>query len=115
MGIIKLGSRFVEINKIPSEVFVRNKLSKKPQEAVEPLRKIIDNQLDYHLSMKQDYSKNTVILNLLSRCYVCNTQGLKNFENGHQIYQSSELPVTSALNTYKKTVQQMLENNSRLK
>ena len=82
-------------------LFVENTLSKKPAKAIEKVETIVKNQADYNMSMKQDYSKNIVEMKLLGKSYGAN--------EGYFVYQSRKLPVTSAVKTYTKTAQEMIE------
>ena len=82
-------------------LFVEKTISKKPAKAIEKVETIVKNQADYNMSMKQDYSKNIVEMKLLGKSYGAN--------EGYFVYQSRNLPVTSAVKTYTKTAQEMIE------
>ena len=53
------------------------------------------------MSLKQDYSRNTVEMKLLGMSYGTN--------DGYQVYQARKLPVTSAVKTYTKMAQEMID------
>ena len=82
-------------------LFVKNTLTQKPSKAIEPVKKIIQNS-GYNMSLKQDYSKNVVEMNLLSSFLQDNGE--------YYILQSRNLPVVSAIKTYTKTAQEMIES-----
>ena len=115
-GVKKIGCNFVELTNVLPEFVVRNKLSSKPQKAAEKLKKMIEGSnsicKNYDLSIKQDYDKNTVRLNLLGQSIVgCPGGGYPaNTERGQIIYQTSELPVTAAVKRYTEVVKQMVNN-----
>ena len=116
--IVPLGSNLVQTYKTTSEFIVRNKLSKKPAQAAQKLKKLVECQnsicKDYDLDMKQDYSRGVVRLNLLEQCYTYNRDGhLPNHTLGGQyICQSYEVPVTASAKRYTQAVQQMLQKNT---
>lgn len=85
----------------PGELFIKNKLSPKPAQAIQRLEKIIKSQDKYNMSVTQDYSKNAIQLDLLGRSY--------GYNEGYQVYQTKYVPVTSAAKTYEKTAKEMLE------
>ena len=82
-------------------LFVENTLSKKPAKAIEKVETIVKNQADYNMSLKQDYSRNIVEMKLLGMSYGTN--------DGYQVYQTRKLPVTSAVKTYTKMAQEMID------
>ena len=89
------------------ELFVKNKLSEKPAKAADGVRKFINNQTWFNISMKQNYSKNVVELDLLGRSYgVCPGHPEK---NGYQVLHRKEIPVTAAVSTYTKAAKEMAE------
>ncbi len=107
--ITKFGQNVIGHVYNPSMLFVKNKLSEKPAKAVKEIEKMVKNQNNYHVSMSQDYSNNVVKLNLLSKGILVNPGANKCYEGGHFIYQSSQLPVTSAVKRYKQVVQNLLK------
>lgn len=82
-------------------LFVKNNLTQKPSKAIEPVKKIIQNS-GYNMSLKQDYSKNVVEMNLLSSFLQDNGE--------YYILQSRKLPVVSAIKAYTKNAQGMIES-----
>lgn len=89
------------------ELFIKNKLSKKPAQAMEKLEKVIKSQDKYNMSVTQDYSKNAIELNLLGRSYGYNEGTL-----GYQVYQTRYVPTTSAAKAYEKTAREMIETEN---
>ena len=85
----------------PGCLFIENNLSKKPAKAIENVKTIVKNQNIYNMSLKQDYSKNIIEMKLLGMSY-----GAK---EGYQVYQTRKFPITSAVKTYTKTAQEMIE------
>jgi len=89
-----------DCSRYKGNLFVKNHLSGKPAKAVEKVERIVQES-SYNMSLKQDYSKNVVEMNLLSSFLR---------DNGEPyILQSRKLPVTSAIKTYTKNAQEMIE------
>lgn len=90
------------------ELYVKNKLSEKPASAVEGVKNFINSQHAFNISMRQNYSKNVVELDLLGRSYgVCPGNPEK---NGYQVLHRKEIPVTAAVSTYTKAARDMADN-----
>ena len=92
----------MKTNGIKPEVIVRNKLTSRAQKGVNRLKTFVKNSEGYNIGVKQDYSKNRVELQLLSRSYFPQ-------ESGYQVYQTRYIPTTSAAKTYTKTVKEMMQ------
>lgn len=91
-----------------SELYVKNKLSKKPVMAVDTVKNILENRGEFfHFSMKQNYPKNVVEMSLLGTCYVVNPKDRS--KDGYQTLQYREVPVTASVSTYAKTVNEMYD------
>lgn len=86
---------------VKPKLFVQNKLSTKPQQAVNRLRNFVEKQEIYNMSMRQDYSKNLVELNLIGRSL---DETGKFF-----VYQTRYLPVNTATKAYTKTAKEMIQ------
>lgn len=96
---------FPRLSRVASgELFIKNKLSKKPAQAMEKLEKVIKSQNKYNMSVTQDYSKNAVELNLLGKSY-----GHEGDTQGYQVFQTKYVPATSAAKAYEKTAKEMIE------
>lgn len=87
-------------------LFIHNKLSQKPQKAVKSIENIMQNQWKYNMSIRQDYSKNIVEMNLLDAIFGVYMASKK---RGYQILQTKEIPVTAAVSTYTKAAKEMLD------
>lgn len=111
MKIEQLKEKFLKVPSNRSKLIVKNKLSQKPQSAVNNLRQFVESQKVYNVTMFQDYSTNTVNFNLVGKCYYLNRDPKKAdlFDQGHIIYQSRKLPATSTVKNYKKLVQDMFD------
>ena len=70
MKIEQLKEKFLKVPSNRSKLIVKNKLSQKPQSAVNNLRQFVESQKVYNVTMFQDYSTNTVNFNLVVGCDV---------------------------------------------
>lgn len=115
-GTARLGQKIIEYTNLLPELIIRNKLSTKPQKAADKLKQIVEGSnsicKNYDLSIKQDYGKGTVKLNLLGHSIIADARGgfPANTEKGQIIYQTSELPATAAVKRYTEVVRQMVKN-----
>lgn len=89
------------------DLFIKNKLSSKPAKAVKTVENIVKSQNRFNFSMKQNYSKNVVEMNLLGRSYGVHPENPE--KSGYQIFLQREVPVTAAISTYAKTANEMIE------
>ncbi len=95
-----------------SMLVIKNKLSSKPQKAMNKLEKLISTQDDFAMQVKQDYSKGSITLTLYNPVVYVSSKGIQ----GYPVYNIKNIPVTSAEKTYLKTAKQMLdETNAAVK
>lgn len=120
IGAKPLGCNMVEIHEFLPQFMVKNKLSRKPQEAANVLKKIIEGRKPspngYDMSIEQDWSRGVVRLNLLSQDYTFVAGGGRAKgcdEHGQYIYRSTELPITAAIKRYKQVAQQMINDTNK--
>lgn len=85
---------------VKPKLFVQNKLSSRPQRAVNRLKNFIEKQEIYNMSMRQDYSRHLVELNLLGRSLDETGKFL--------VFQTRYLPVDTASKAYTKTAKEMI-------
>ena len=85
-----------KINGLEAKVIIQNKLTRKPQEGANRLKKFIKSQELYDVSVRQDYSKQNVELQLLTRSYN------QTYEPQTPV-QTRYIPTTSASKAYTKT------------
>ena len=91
------------VRRIPPRVYIYNRLSRKPQQAVERLRTAVENQDLYNVGMSQDYSKNVVVLKLYGRGIV---------DSESRTRQTREIPITSSAKRYTKAFRQMVNEET---
>ena len=91
-----------KINGLGAKVIIRNKLTQKPQQGANRLEKFIKSQELYDVSVRQDYSKQKVELQLLTRSY-------KQTYEPQEPVQTRYVPITSASKAYTKTAKEMIQ------
>ena len=90
------------IDGVDAIVIVKNKLTSQPQKGVSKLKTFVKSNDAYNIGVRQDYSKNRVELQLLSRTYMPQ-------EGGFAAVQTRYIPVTSAAKAYTKTAKEMIQ------
>lgn len=98
---------YKNVRRITPNVYINNRLTAKPKEAVASLRKIIGGQTGYQLRLQQDYSKGVVRMQLEGLCGIC---GPKRGESFHQVFGIQEVPITSNKKAYNGALRKMLAN-----
>ena len=91
-----------KIEAMGRKLIVRNNLTYQPKTVVNRFSEFVEKQEAYNVSMRQDYSKNKIELQLLGRNYTPGT-------SEYPALQTRYIPVTSALKTYKKTAKEMMK------
>ena len=90
------------IDGVDAIVIVKNKLTSQPQKGVSKLKTFVKSNDAYNIGVRQDYSKNRVELQLLSRTYMPQ-------EGGFAAVQTRYIPATSAAKAYTKTAKEMIQ------
>lgn len=112
--VVPSGEKLVEIHKFLPDFMVRNKLSSKPQKAVNKLKEMVEGPNSIvkfnDVSMRQDYSQGTVTLNLLGgRVTEANGELAKGTDQGKLVVRSTVLPATAAVKRYTTALKEMVE------